>query len=43
MKLKKVINVAIIGCGKIAEKHAIILSSPKFKQFNFLICWPCII
>lgn len=36
MKLKKVINVAIIGCGKIAEKHAIILSSPKFKQFNLV-------
>ena len=36
MKLNKIINVAIIGCGKIAEKHAIILSSPKLKQFNLV-------
>ena len=36
MKFNKVINVAIIGCGKIAEKHAKILKSPKLKQFNLV-------
>ena len=32
----KTINVAIIGCGKIANKHATILSSKKIKQFNLV-------
>ena len=36
MKFNRVINVAIIGCGKIAEKHAKILNSPKLKQFNLV-------
>ena len=36
MNLKKKINVAIIGCGKIAEKHASILNSKKLKFFNLV-------
>lgn len=36
MKFNRVINVAIIGCGKIAEKHAKILNSLKLKQFNLV-------
>jgi UDP-N-acetyl-2-amino-2-deoxyglucuronate dehydrogenase len=32
----KTINVAIIGCGKIAEKHATILTSKKIEQFNLV-------
>lgn len=36
MLSSKIINVAIIGCGKIAEKHAIILTSKKIDQFNLV-------
>jgi predicted dehydrogenase len=35
LRLKK-INIAIVGCGKIAEKHALILTSKKIKQFNLV-------
>jgi UDP-N-acetyl-2-amino-2-deoxyglucuronate dehydrogenase len=32
----KSLNVAIIGCGKIGEKHAFILKSKKIKQLNLI-------
>jgi len=32
----KILNVAIIGCGKIAEKHALILKSKKIKKLNLI-------
>ena len=31
LRLKK-INIAIVGCGKIAEKHALILTSKKLNN-----------
>lgn len=36
MNYIKNINVAIIGCGKIAEKHAVILTSRKLKKFTLV-------
>ncbi len=36
MKKFNVINVVIIGCGKIAEKHALILTSKVFKKFQLV-------
>ena len=35
-KFSKKINIAIIGCGKIAEKHAKILVSKKIKSLNLV-------
>ena len=32
----KKINVAIVGCGHIAQKHALILTSKKNKKFNLV-------
>ncbi len=36
MKIPNIINVAIIGCGKIAEKHATILGSKKLKKLKLV-------